>query len=106
LQDDLLDDLRQAAPMPVPRPNPDLGPDVGSVVGSVVGSDVGSDPEQPASAPAGPPESTEPEALTVEVRVTPRRWTAPRLRTPARGTGLVVTAGPLRVRVQVIGFRR
>jgi hypothetical protein len=98
LQDDLLDDLRQAAPMPVPRPNPDVGP--------VVGSDVGSNPEQPASAPAGPPESAEPEALTVEVRVTPRRWTAPRLRTPDRGTGLVVTAGPLRVRVQVIGFRR
>jgi hypothetical protein len=80
-------------------------------VGSDVGPVVGSDPEQPASAPAGPPESTEPEstepeALTVEVRVTPRRWTAPRLRTPDRGTGLVVTAGPLRVRVQVIGFRR
>jgi hypothetical protein len=102
LQDDLLDDLRQAAPMPVPRPSLDLG----SEVGPEVGPDVVSDPERPASAPAGPQESTEPEALTVEVRVTPRRWTAPGLRTPARGTGLVATAGPLRLQVQFVGFRR
>lgn len=90
LQDDLLDDLRQAAPMPVPRPSPDLVPD----------------PDQPVSLPAGPEESREPEALTVEVRVTPRRWTAPRLRTPARGAGLVVTAGPVHLQVQVVGFGR
>jgi len=73
LQDDLLDDLREAAPMAVPR--------------------------------AGTAPAARPQELTVEVRVTPRSWSAPTLRTPADGTGLVMTAGPVRLRFRGFGRR-
>jgi hypothetical protein len=81
LQEDLLDDLRQAAPMPVARPC--LG--------------------QPMSVPAERSDSTEPEAFTIELRLTPRRWCALSVRTPSNGAGLVVTAGPLHLRFRGLG---
>jgi hypothetical protein len=37
--------------------------------------------------------------LVVEVRVTPRRWSAPRIRASAGRTGLVVTAGPVQLSI-------
>src|SRR5215212_11645767 len=73
LQDDLLDDLRSAAPSPAARPTSD----------------------HPVPTPAERQASTDPEALTVELRLTPRSWSALSVRTPPIGTGLVVTAGPL-----------
>ena len=81
LQDDLLDDLHQAAPLRVARPSPD----------------------HPATTPAGRLESTDPEALTVELRLTPRNWSTPSVRRPTGGAGLVVKAGPLRLHVQGLG---
>ena len=81
LQEDLLDDLRQAAPMPVAQPCRD----------------------QSASVPAERSGSTEPEALTIELRLTPRRWSALSVRTPPVGAGLVVTAGPLHLRFRGLG---
>lgn len=74
LQDDLLADLRGVTAMP------DAAPRVASPVPEVTER----------------PDSTEAGALIFEVRVTPRRWSAPRMRSSIGGTGLVVTAGPLR----------
>jgi hypothetical protein len=81
LQDDLLDDLRQAAPLPVARTSTD----------------------RPVTTPAGRPEATDPEALTVELRLTPRTWFTPSVRRPTGGAGLVVKAGPLRLHVRSLG---
>jgi hypothetical protein len=82
LQDDLLADLRQAVPMPIPR--------------------LEADPS--GSRPAEPSQRTDGETPTVHVRLTPRHWSAPSLSPGGAGTGLVITAGP--VRVSVTGFRR
>jgi hypothetical protein len=81
LQDDLLDDLRQAVPVPVARPSS----------GHAVPT------------PAERLESTDPAALTVELRLTPRRWSALSVRTPSNGAGLVVTAGPLHLHFRGLG---
>ncbi len=82
LQDDLLADLRQAAPMPVAPLEANL------------------------SAPV-PPERLDPtlqETPTIDVRVTPRQWSTPSMRAGGTGTGLVYTVGPLRV--SFTGFGR
>ena len=55
---------------------------------------------RPATAPAA-----RAEALTVEVRVTPRSGSAPAVRKPADGTGVVMTAGPVRLRLRGFGRR-
>jgi hypothetical protein len=81
LQDDLLDDLRQAAPLPVARPSSD--------------HPVPTPPERRESSDAG--------ALTVELRLTPRRWSALSVRKPPVGAGLVVTAGPLHLHFRGLG---
>ncbi len=73
LQDGLLADLRQAAPAAV-------------------------SPARPITRP----ESTAASTPTVELRMTPRRWSLPGLR-PA-GNGFVLTAGPMRL--AVTGFGR
>jgi hypothetical protein len=82
LQDDLLDDLRQAAPLPVARP-------------SSSGHPVPSHAEERGS--------TAPETLTVELRLTPRCWSALSVRTHPVGAGLVVTAGPLQLHLRGLG---
>lgn len=82
LQDDLLDDLRQAAPMPIGRLNVDHS----------------------SSVPAERSDPTDPATPTVDVRVTPLRWSAPSLRVRGTRTGLALTAGP--VRVSITGFGR
>jgi hypothetical protein len=81
LQADLLADLRQATPMPIARPGGDTPPPV----------------------PAERRNPTDPQTPTVDVRLTPRRWSAPSVRSPGTGTGFVLTVGP--VRVSVTGFR-
>jgi hypothetical protein len=81
LQEDLLDDLRQAVPSPVARPSSD----------------------HPVPTPAERRDLTDPEVLTVELRLTPRMWSAPSVRRPAGGAGLVMEAGPLRLHVRGIG---
>ncbi len=81
LQADLLADLRQAAPMPIARPKEDHS----------------------ASVPAERPDPTVPETPTVDVRLTPRHWSAPSIRPPGTGTGLVVTAGPVRISIRGFG---
>ena len=82
LQDDLLADLRQAAPMPV------------------------APLEANHSAPV-PPKRLDPtlqETPTIDMRVTPRQWSTPSMRSGGTGTGLVFTVGPLRV--SITGFSR
>ena len=77
LQDDLLADLRQAAPMPVAPLEVNLSGPV-------------------------PPERLDPtlqETPTIDVRVTPRQWSKPSLRPGGTETGLVFTVGPLRVSI-------
>jgi hypothetical protein len=81
LQDDLLDDLRQAVPAPVAPPSSG----------------------HPAPTPAERPGATDREAFTVELRLTPRRWSAPSVRTPPSGAGLLVTAGPVRLHFRGLG---
>ena len=83
LQDDLLADLRQAAPMMPVAPL-----------------------ETNHSAPV-PPERVDPtlhETPTIDVRVTPRQWSTPSMRPGGTETGLVFTVGPLRV--SITGFSR
>jgi hypothetical protein len=80
LRDDLLDDLLRAAPMPARQPTAD----------------------SPTSVPAERPDATDPGTPTLELRLTPRRWSAPSMRPLPRGAGLVVCAGP--VRVSLTGF--
>ena len=82
LQADLLADLREAAPMPIARPK--------------------ADDSAPVAAERSDP--TVPETPTVDVRVTPWRWSAPSIRRSGNGTGFVLTAGP--VRVSITGFDR
>jgi hypothetical protein len=77
LQDDLLADLRQAAPIPIARPKVD----------------------DSASVPAERSDHTDPETVTVDVRITPLRWSAPSLRPRGTGSGFVVTVGPVRISV-------
>ncbi len=74
LQDDLLDDLRQAAPMPVPHPVHPAAPEVRRGTAWV---------QTPTPRP------------TLEVRVTLGRWSTPGVRR-LRG-GVVLSAGPVRI---------
>ncbi len=80
LQEDLLDDLRQATPMPA-------GPPAGHQPA----------PAPPAAAPAEPRS-----ALGVELRVTPQRWTAVSWRSLPGWTGFVLSAGPVRLSIGVL----
>jgi hypothetical protein len=87
LGDDLLDDLRQAAPMPVPAPARGVPVPVVSVPRTV---------ERPRPAVTGAP--------TIDVAVTPRFWWGLRMKTLSEGPGIVIGAGP--VRLSLTGFRR
>lgn len=80
LRDDLLDDLRQAAPMPAAQPAREV-----SVPVTI-------------EPPRGP------EAPTVDIAVTPRFWWGLRMKTLSEGPGVVIGAGP--VRISLTGFRR
>jgi hypothetical protein len=79
LGDELLDDLRRAAPMPVAQPSREVAVPVESV---------------PATA----------ETPTIDVQVTPRLWWGLRMKTLGEGPGVVIGAGP--VRISFTGFRR
>ena len=86
LREDLLDDLRQAAPMPVTPPPP-------PVPGPVVPADRTADRSNPGG--TGP---------AFELRVTPRlRWGL-QTTTLGEGPAFVLRAGP--VQISVTGFRR
>ena len=76
LRDDLLDDLRQAAPMPTAPPEPDI-------------------PVPVVSAPETP---------TLELCVTPKLWWGFRMKTLGETPGVVIGAGP--VQISLTGFRR
>ncbi|WP_448627724.1 hypothetical protein [Geodermatophilus sp. URMC 64] len=81
LQDELLADLRTAAPIPVTPAEPAEAP------------------SEPATVPA---ERRNP---TFEMQVTPLRWARPKVAAaPERGAGLLVSAGPLRI--QLSGLKR
>jgi hypothetical protein len=83
LRDELLDDLRQAAPMPAAPPTP-----------VVAVQDV----------PAGPPAPAGPERPTVELHMSPRFSWGLRMKTLGEGPGVVIGAGP--VQISLTGFRR
>jgi hypothetical protein len=91
LRDDLLDDLRHAAPMSAVQPT------------AVQPAADQPTADQPVPVSAERPDATDPETPTLELRVTPRRWSAPSMRLPSSGVGLVVTAGPLRVSLTGVG---
>ena len=76
LRDELLDDLRQAAPMPTAPPAPDIPVPVVSV----------------------------PETPTLELCVTPKLWWGFRMKTLGETPGVVIGAGP--VQISLTGFRR
>ena len=92
MQDDLLADLRQAAPMPVARPEDDRP------------APVPSERPDPAERPAERPDPAGSGTPAVEVRLTPLRWSAPSMRPVGTRTGLVLTIGP--VRISITGFGR
>jgi hypothetical protein len=77
LSDDLLDDLKQGAPRTPPRPPAAAEPAAAPVPREAV-----SDP------PQTPP---------VELRITPRAWSAAGVTPLPDGGGLAVSLGPLRV---------
>jgi hypothetical protein len=81
LGDELLEDLRSAAPMPVAQPAREV--------------------PVPVTSAAPPPEA---DAPTIDVRVTPRLWWGLRMKTLGEGPGIVIGAGP--VRISFSGFRR
>jgi hypothetical protein len=87
LGDELLADLRQAAPMPVAQPPREVAVPVESVPATA-----GDHPAAAADAP------------TIDVRVTPRLWWGLRMKTLGEGPGVVIGAGP--VRISFTGFRR
>jgi hypothetical protein len=92
LRDDLLDDLRQAAPMPTAPPRSDIPvPVVSAPIGSV---------PQPAVRPA----PAAPETPTLELCVTPKLWWGFRMKTLGETPGVVIGAGP--VQISLTGFRR
>ena len=70
---DLLQDLRQAAPAALRPPAEDRSPQ--------------------------PPPLTPPQTPAVELRFTPRRWLTPALRQLPGGDGLVLHLGPFRLTV-------
>jgi hypothetical protein len=88
LRDDLLDDLRRAAPMPAAQPARDVPVPV----------PVATTPRPAARRPAGT------EAPTVDIAVSPRFWWGLRMKTLSEGPGVVIGAGP--VRISLTGFRR
>jgi hypothetical protein len=92
LRDDLLDDLRQAAPMPTAPPKPDIPVPVAST------------PGRPAPQPAGRPAPVTPGTPTVELCVTPKLWWGFRMKTLGETPGVVIGAGP--VQISLTGFRR
>lgn len=92
LREDLLNDLRHAAPMPTAPPPPEM-----SV--PVVGR-----PVEWMRPPAGRPAPGDPGTPALELRVTPQRWWGLRLRTLGETPGVVIGAGP--VQLSVTGFRR
>ena len=92
LREDLLDDLRQAAPMPAAPPTPELSvPVVPRAVGSARGR-------------VARPAPVDPGTPALELRVTPQRWWGLRLRTLGETPGVVIGAGP--VQLSVTGFHR
>ena len=86
-RDDLLDDLRQAAPMPA-------APAARAVPAPVAAAPRTVESPRPAAV----------ERPTVDVAVTPRLWWGLRLKTLGEGPGVVIGAGP--VRISFTGFRR
>lgn len=93
LREDLLDDLRQAAPMPVARPAFDIPVPV-----------VASSPVPPAPQPAGRPAPAAPDTPTLELCVARRIWWGFRMKTLGETPGVVIGAGP--VQISLTGFRR
>lgn len=93
LRDDLLDDLRRAAPMPTAPPALDIPVPV------IASAPVRSKPQ-----PAGRPTPGAPETPTVELCVAPRRWWGLRMKTLGETPGVVIGAGPLQI--SLTGFRR
>jgi hypothetical protein len=90
LREDLLDDLRQAAPMPAAQPARDVPIPVATV------ATVPRTVERPRPVPAKRP--------TVDLCVTPRLWWGLRMKTLGEGPGVVIGAGP--VQISLTGFRR
>jgi hypothetical protein len=83
LQDELLEDLRLAAPVPIPPPEV-TPPEV----------------ERPV---ASPEPAVVRETPTIEIRLTPLRWSRPRMKVGPRSP-LTIGAGP--VQISVTGLRR
>ena len=82
LRDDLLDDLRRAAPMPAAHPAPAVSMPL----------------------PVEQPRPTGSEIPTLELRVTRKLWWGLRPKTLGEGPGFVVGAGP--VQISLTGFGR
>lgn len=93
LRDDLLDDLRQAAPMPTAPPALDIPVPV-----------VASAPGRSAPRRADRPARPAPETPTVELCVAPTFWWGFRMKTLGETPGVVIGAGP--VQISLTGFRR
>lgn len=82
LQEDLLADLQGAVPPPAPRPAS------------------GRSRTTPAALPS---RRTPREAPTVELQLTRTRWASPSVRSVPGRSGLVLSAGPLRVSLSLLG---
>lgn len=116
LRDDLLDDLRQAAPMPA-TPLPRIAPPTQIAPPTPRAPRTPRVPATPATSPpvvsgplvpvrqaTVPPAPAGPGTATLELRVTPRQWSWLRCRTAEDGPGLVLSAGP--VQISLSGSRR
>jgi hypothetical protein len=82
LQDDLLADLKGTVPPPIARPASGRG----------------------RTTPAkNPSRRAQGESPTVELQVTRTRWSTPSVRSAPGRSGVVLSAGPLRVSVSLLG---
>jgi hypothetical protein len=106
LRDDLLDDLRQAAPMPAVLPKPEVPMPAEPADDAPVDDAPVDDVPVPfvSVRPTGRPDPSGPGTPTFELRVTPRLSWGLRLKTLGEGPGFVLGAGP--VQISLTGLRR
>lgn len=107
LREDLLDDLRHAAPMPTAPPKPDIPVPVVSAPGRPAPRPApgrGPQPAGRAPQPGDRPAPAAPETPTVELCVARKLWWGVRMKTLGETPGVVIGAGP--VQISLTGFRR
>ncbi|HEX2075902.1 MAG TPA: hypothetical protein VHF92_19160 [Geodermatophilus sp.] len=98
MRDDLLQDLRLAAPVPVAPPAAECSPAAGRTpaAGRAPAADKTPAAARTTERPVERPRPLEVRAPGVELRLTLQRWSTPRVQAATGAWGVVLSAGPLR----------